>query len=112
MICPRCQNELLETSKQGVVLDHCPDCGGIWLDRGELGKIIAHMKQVESSLEAEFRPSYEPRESYERRESYGRHPDERRPEDRHYDRRYDKNYDKAHYHKKKSPFEKLFDIFD
>ena len=61
MICPRCQGELLETAKQGVVLDHCPGCGGIWLDRGELAKIIAHMKQVESSLEAEFQPSHERR---------------------------------------------------
>jgi uncharacterized protein len=96
MICPRCQIELLETAKQGVVLDHCPGCGGIWLYRGELAKIIAHMKQAESSLEAEFRPSYE------RQESYGRHPEHR------HDGKY---YDK-HEYKKKSGFKKLFDIFD
>ena len=96
MICPRCQNELLETAKHGVILDHCPSCGGIWLDRGELAKIIAHMKQVESSLDAEFCPTPE------RRESYDRH---------HESRHYEKHHDKPHY-KKKSRFEKLFDIFD
>ena len=49
MICPRCQGELFEAVKQGVVIDHCSGCKGIWLDQGELAKIIAHMKQVESS---------------------------------------------------------------
>jgi uncharacterized protein len=75
-----------------VIIDHCSGCKGIWLDQGELAKIIAHMKQVESSLEAEFRPSYERRESYDRP---------------HEDRRYDKHYDK-YQHKNKSGFEKLF----
>ena len=109
MICPRCQIGLLETAKQGVVLDHCPGCGGIWLDRGELAKIIAQMKQVESSLDAEFRQLHdrrESRESYDRRESY-----DQPHEDRRYDKHHDKHYDKHHY-KKKSGFEKLFDIFD
>ena len=55
MICPRCQGELFESVKQGVTIDHCSGCKGIWLDQGELAKIIAHMKQVESSLDAEFR---------------------------------------------------------
>jgi hypothetical protein len=96
MICPRCQGELFEAVKQGVVIDHCSGCKGIWLDQGELGKIVAHMKQVESSLEAEFRPSHE------RRESYDRHHDDRH-EGKHYDKRQDK---------KKSGFKKLFDIFD
>lgn len=99
MICPRCQGELFEAVKQGVTIDHCSECKGIWLDQGELAKIIAQMKQVESSLDAEFRQLHDRRES---RESYDRP---------HEDRRYDKHYDKQHY-KKKSGFEKLFDIFD
>jgi uncharacterized protein len=109
MICPRCQGELSEVVKQGVVIDHCPGCKGIWLDQGELAKIIAHMKEVESSLDAEFRPPQErrePREAYDRKESY-----DRPHEDRRYDKRYDKEYDKRQY-KKKSGFERLFDIFD
>ena len=109
MICPRCQGELFETVKQGVAIDHCSGCKGIWLDQGELAKIIAHMKEVESSLDAEFRTPQgrqEPQEAYERRESY-----DRPHEDRRYDKHNDKHYDKHHY-KKKSGFEKLFDIFD
>ncbi len=40
MNCPRCNITLLMTDKQGVEIDYCPQCRGIWLDRGELEKII------------------------------------------------------------------------
>ena len=40
MKCPHCNVTLLMTDKQGVEIDYCPDCRGIWLDRGELEKII------------------------------------------------------------------------
>lgn len=41
MKCPVCKDAtLLMTEKQGVEVDYCPECRGIWLDRGELEKII------------------------------------------------------------------------
>lgn len=40
MNCPVCQNELRPTDRQGVEIDYCPKCRGVWLDRGELDKII------------------------------------------------------------------------
>ena len=41
MKCPICINiELKMTDRQGEEIDYCPDCRGIWLDRGELDKII------------------------------------------------------------------------
>lgn len=40
MNCPRCNVTLLMSEKQGVEIDYCPQCRGIWLDRGELEKII------------------------------------------------------------------------
>lgn len=41
MKCPRCSNvTLLISEKQSVEIDYCPECRGIWLDRGELEKII------------------------------------------------------------------------
>lgn len=40
MNCPRCNVTLLMTDRQGVEIDYCPQCRGIWLDRGELEKII------------------------------------------------------------------------
>ena len=41
MKCPRCNTVNLNLmERQGVELDYCPECRGIWLDRGELEKII------------------------------------------------------------------------
>ena len=40
MNCPKCNITLLMTDRQGVEIDYCPECRGIWLDRGELEKII------------------------------------------------------------------------
>lgn len=40
MNCPRCNLTLLMAERQGVEIDYCPQCRGIWLDRGELEKII------------------------------------------------------------------------
>jgi uncharacterized protein len=40
MLCPACQVDLLMTERQGIEIDYCPRCRGVWLDRGELDKII------------------------------------------------------------------------
>jgi uncharacterized protein len=40
MLCPIDQTELVITERQGVEIDYCPKCRGVWLDRGELDKII------------------------------------------------------------------------
>jgi Zn-finger nucleic acid-binding protein len=39
MFCPSCQNTLRERRRDEVMLDICPGCGGVWLDRGELEKL-------------------------------------------------------------------------
>lgn len=40
MKCPIDQAELVMSERQGVEIDYCPTCRGVWLDRGELDKII------------------------------------------------------------------------
>ena len=40
MLCPLCAHELEQVERQGVEIDHCPDCGGFWLDKGELDLLI------------------------------------------------------------------------
>lgn len=41
MKCPTCVNTLLVMSeRQGVEIDYCPQCRGVWLDRGELDKLL------------------------------------------------------------------------
>ena len=46
MKCPVCTTEnLIMSEKQGVEIDYCPSCRGVWLDRGELDKIIERSAQ-------------------------------------------------------------------
>lgn len=40
MKCPNCEATLLMSEKHGVEIDYCPNCRGIWLDKGELEKIM------------------------------------------------------------------------
>lgn len=47
MLCPTCDNvNLAMTDRQGIEIDYCPKCRGIWLDRGELDRLIAHAEQT------------------------------------------------------------------
>jgi Zn-finger nucleic acid-binding protein len=49
MNCPQCNVTLLMAERQGVEIDYCPQCRGIWLDRGELEKIIDRSSSMEAS---------------------------------------------------------------
>ena len=40
MACPVDQTPLVMSDRQGIEIDYCPSCRGVWLDRGELDKII------------------------------------------------------------------------
>ena len=41
MQCPVCDDKMKEIERLGVAIDRCPGCKGVWLDRGELDKLIA-----------------------------------------------------------------------
>ena len=43
--CPVCTTEMLVAHRQGIEIDHCPRCRGVWLDRGELEKLIERSTQ-------------------------------------------------------------------
>ncbi len=67
MKCPACRTDLKMADRLGVEIDYCPQCRGVWLDRGELDKII----------ERSTPPSFErPRTSYGRDEAYDRRWDD------------------------------------
>jgi uncharacterized protein len=40
MKCPKCQTDLMISDSQGIEIDFCPQCRGVWLDRGEVDKLI------------------------------------------------------------------------
>ena len=52
MKCPVCEDvTLLMSQRNGIEIDYCPQCRGIWLDRGELDKIVERAKLEEEKYE-------------------------------------------------------------
>ena len=50
MKCPVCKTpDLLMTERQNIEIDYCPTCRGIWLDRGELDKLLNQMQDTPES---------------------------------------------------------------
>lgn len=81
------------TERQGVEIDYCPKCRGVWLDRGELDKLIAAGSREN---ESDYRAEPPRAEHREQTHSYG---DDRR-------------YKDDHYYKKKKKESFLKDLFD
>jgi len=62
MQCPIDGTPLVMMYRHGVEIDYCPQCRGVWLDRGELDKIIERSKQaVTAPQRGHSEPEYEPR---------------------------------------------------
>jgi len=100
MRCPVCEDvTLVISSREGIEIDHCPQCRGVWLDRGELDKIID--RAAPSVVGAQ--PAHQPPPAYR---------EERRPDDRARERDdRDRDRDRDYYRRKKRR-SFLEDIFD
>jgi Zn-finger nucleic acid-binding protein len=74
MSCPVCRVPLVMSDRQGVEIDYCPQCRGVWLDRGELDKIIERSAQEFAAPPPPAAPLHQPRpgrQDYDR--DYGHH---------------------------------------
>ena len=60
MQCPVDQTVLQMTDRQGVEIDYCPQCRGVWLDRGELDKIIEKSESARHAPAARPAPAPSP----------------------------------------------------
>lgn len=126
MLCPICQETLQMSERQGVEIDYCPKCRGVWLDRGELQKLIDFsISQVEMTsnrgnqpAEREADPLDYPKrheapdyEEYRTGRGYDSRPnDERRYDERRYEeRKYDSYAGYGKPKKRESWFSELFD---
>jgi Zn-finger nucleic acid-binding protein len=79
MRCPNDGSRLVEVERADVLIDACPDCRGIWLDRGELDKILVKERQLAGGSDEDFFHEVEGK----RPQSQGRDPrDEERPRKR------------------------------
>jgi len=92
LMCPNCSEGMQEVRRNEVQIDVCPKCRGVWLDRGELEKLLHSAREVDADYERE-------------RESWMRQPPAYQPQP---------HYDYGHHgrYKKKKKFSDLFDIFD
>jgi len=71
MKCPSCTNvDLSMSERQGIEIDYCPTCRGVWLDRGELDKVIERStKMPESSVSGHREPHYDKHQKQYKRKS-------------------------------------------
>lgn len=54
MKCPNCNETLLMIERSQIEIDYCPSCRGVWLDRGELDKLLDHISQGSSDEDANW----------------------------------------------------------
>ncbi|NLI81985.1 MAG: hypothetical protein GX443_09900 [Deltaproteobacteria bacterium] len=96
MNCPVCKNvNLVMSERQGIEIDYCPQCRGVWLDRGELDKIIERSATAGPHPRMEAPVAQQPPQ-------HGQHFDDRRYPDPHHGDHYKK--------KRREGF--LADLFD
>ncbi len=67
MLCPVCKVELKMTDRQGIEIDYCQQCRGVWLDRGELDKIIERSSD-DDDLDRRSPGGFDPRDSRDARD--------------------------------------------
>ena len=76
MKCPVDDETLHMTERSGVEIDYCPKCRGVWLDRGELDKIIERADSAAPSRpERPYRDDH-----HHRRDQYGHKPNRKKKE--------------------------------
>jgi hypothetical protein len=78
MNCPVCGIPLTIAERQNIEIDYCPQCRGVWLDRGELDKIIERSSQAISPREVEGYGHGLPKQAapyYPDRKRHGHHDD-------------------------------------
>jgi uncharacterized protein len=108
LMCPNCNSSMQALNRSGVEFDMCPSCRGVWLDRGELEKIIENVRAEVSPAAPvaapapqfqqapqpqQHRPAPQPQQYYGERGEHG------------------ERGEYGYGHKRKKRFD-MFDIFD
>ena len=107
MNCPACKTvQLVVIEREGVEIDYCPNCRGVWLERNELDTIIKRAADERGAPVPVQQPNYPPPQSTPPYMSDDRRYDDRR----HYDDDDYKKHKGGYYKKKKGGF--LEDLFD
>lgn len=103
LMCPNCNASMTEVKRNDVAFDMCPTCRGVWLDRGELEKIINAVQAERADIDRE-RAQYASQQAPQ--------PRPQQPQYGYGDREYSERRDYGDRgHRKRRGFD-LFDIFD
>jgi Zn-finger nucleic acid-binding protein len=108
MNCPVCEgSRMREVEKEGILIDICPSCKGVWLDRGELDKLMQGVKEVREEYNEWYygdspRSSQPPQQSPSYRDNHDSHK---------HDSHKHSDYP-PHKKKKKSVMDVFGDLFD
>jgi uncharacterized protein len=110
MKCPICTTvDLVMTDRQGIEIDYCPTCRGVWLDRGELDKIIERAAPAAPASPPAAAPQ-QPQPQPQYQQPQYQQPQYQQPAPRRYDDDSD-GYERPGYKKKKRS-SMLGDLFD
>ena len=93
MHCPTCKTVTLAMAeRQGIEIDYCPACRGVWLDRGELDRLLAHVESGPDPRPATHQGEHRPDPLSGHRDRHG--------------------YGHGHGHKPRKPKSLLGELFD
>lgn len=105
LMCPNDNTSMQTLERGGVQFDMCPNCRGVWLDRGELEKLMESATAEGRAQAPVMAPAPQPQAGYAPTPPQGGYRDDRYRDDRY---RRDEDY---YRHKKKKRLD-IFDIFD
>ena len=110
LLCPKCMNPMRQYERNRVVVDQCVECGGLFLDRGELESLVlaerSYYGEVPQAAPVHAAPPPAPVYDERRYDDRYRDAGDRRYDERRYDDRY---YGKSKKRKARSFLEELFD---
>lgn len=111
LMCPNDNAAMQTLDRDGVQFDMCPTCRGVWLDRGELEKLMAAATQEgrASAPQAAPQPTYQQPPQQPPQQPWGGQPQPYREPPRYQD---DRRRDDDHHYRKKKKRMDIFDIFD
>ncbi len=108
MRCPVDNETLVMADRNGVEIDYCPKCRGVWLDRGELDKVIERAGAAPAAAQPMAVPV--PPQSIPHPDPQAAHPQAQRPEPRYRDDDDDDDRRRKPYRKRESFLTELFDF--
>lgn len=122
LVCPVCQGTMKEINREGILIDTCTQCRGVWLDRGELEKIAERLAATAGPPAQPYAPP--PAQPYPQPQEQAQHypqPQAQHYPQRHHDdgyRRKERDWDDDDDYKRhgkpyqKSKLSRLMDFFD